>query len=165
MKKLLLLLITFSLVIHPCLGQKETSRLRISASVLPRTALEIDSGTLSFISTGDVINSMIPAAENEIEITVKLRLKNPDKVSLTVSIPDDLVDPGTGNRIPAENVHWRISGQNEHSGKLAKGIPQIVAQWNKSGLWRCRISFFLEKSEDYIAGNYGQKIIFSLMSF
>ncbi len=164
MKKLLLFIFLFQGLLLPCSGEEETAQLRITASILPRAALDATSGTLSFLSSGDEMSSLIPAAENEIEITVKLRITKPDRVSLTVSVPDDLIDPNTGNRIPVDSIHWSVPGQKGLSGKLTKGAPQVVAQWDRSGLWKLRINFFLEKKDNYVAGNYHQKMVFSLVS-
>jgi len=164
MKKLLIFIILFQWLLFPCSGKEDTAQLRMSASILPRAVLEVSAGTLSFFSAGEDMSLLIPAGENEIEIIVRLRMNQPDRVSLAVVVPDDLLDPSTGSRIPVDSIHWSVPDQKGLSGKLVKGVPQVVTQWDKSGLWKCKINFFLENREEYVAGNYTQKIIFSLLS-
>jgi len=164
MRKKFNLLIFLLIFISTCLVGQERKELRISATVSPRAVLELNAGAINFSCVDPSIDSLIPAHENEIEVTIRLRIRPEEKVSLMIIAQDDLVDLTTGKKIPVSNINWKSFSDSVRSGILNKTVPQIVGQWNKSGVWRCRINFFLANKENYEPGNFTQVITFSLIS-
>lgn len=146
-------------------GNPQVQRdIELNASVDSRCKIEISSNSLSFTRVRPDVERLISQNEPSVSVTIKTTTKPGEKVYLRIMAEDDLSDQ-RGHKIEVSNLSWKSSGQGFKNGKLNTHHPQKVGQWNKSGVWRGTLTFYLKNKKDYAPGVYNVRINLSVSSF
>jgi hypothetical protein len=130
----------------------DTKNLTINAAVAARATLTLGSAAINFPdSDPDTVNP-IPATENAVSVTAKVRTGAASNPTLTVQASGPLTS-GT-DTIAISNVTWTATGSGFSAGTMNSTTPQTCGSWTGSGNRSGTFSYFLVNSWDYQVGNY-----------
>jgi hypothetical protein len=102
----------------------------------------------------------IPAAENAVTVSSRVRTGSASVSTLTCLANGDLVDGG--NSIPISNVTWTSTGSGYVNGTMDNSVAQSAGSWTGSGLNAGTFNYFLANSWAYSIGNYTQTVLYTL---
>ena len=137
-----------------------TKSLRIMAKVERAAKLIVESNKITFLNMDPDEIKQVPAVENDIRITVKVRTASTGPVTLNVIADGDLA--AGSEMIPIENVTWQASGQGFVSGTLRKSTVQSAGSWKGSGVREGALRFYLSNSWNYQRGEYQVTLSYTL---
>lgn len=147
-------------------GSTQVQRdIQLNARVDSRCKIELSSHTVSFTRVRPDVERLIPQNEVPLRIIVKTTTRPGEKVYLRIKAEEDLVDSETGYSIEAKNISWECSGKGFKKGNLSTRFPQKVGHWNKSGVWKGTLTFYLKNRRDYAPGIYRVRVNLSVSSF
>lgn len=116
--------------------------------------------TINFPNADPDAVPSIPATQNPVQVTANVTTGNNKTVTLTALAQGDLMSGS--NTIPITNVTWTTSSSGFSGGTLSKSTAQQVGRWRGPGTYTGMLSFFLANSWSYAAGNYTQRVTFTL---
>ena len=126
--------------------------------------LTFDVLTLTFPSADPDVTPEIPAGENPVTVSVKVRAAATAIIDLTATAAGDLISGA--DIIPIDRVRWIAAGQGFVSGSLKAYDPQLVGQWfGKRTDVTGTLSFRLQNSWQYASGFYSQVVVYTLVSY
>jgi hypothetical protein len=109
----------------------DTKSVRLMAKIERAAKLIVESNTITFLNMNPDQTKQVPAVENDIKITVKVRTASTDPVTLSMIADGDL---GAGSEIiPIENITWQAFGEGFISGTMSKSTVQKAGSWKASG--------------------------------
>jgi hypothetical protein len=129
----------------------DSKLLTINAQVSDRASLTLEVATINFPDT-DPDTSPIPATENSVDVTVKVRTGSASAVTLTHQAAGNLTSGS--DTIPIGNVTWTATGGGFQGGTMSSTVPQTAGSWTGSGNRSGTFSYFLVNSWDYAIGGY-----------
>ena len=138
----------------------DSKSLLIKANVGPAAKLIVTNYSITFPNTDPDEQKQIPALENDIKVTVKVRTESSGQVSLKIMAEGDLVSGS--DSIPIQNVIWQATGLGFMSGTLSKSSSQAGGSWVGSGIREGFFRYYLNNSWTYPVGNYRGNLTYSL---
>ena len=122
--------------------------------------LIVESNKITFLNMDPDQTKQVPAVENDIKITVKVRTATAGPVILSMIADGDLT--AGSEIIPIENITWQASGQGLISGTLSKSTVQKAGSWKGSGVREGALRFYLNNSWNYQRGEYQVTLSYTL---
>jgi hypothetical protein len=126
--------------------------LTVNATVSARASLSLGQSAINFPDADPDGTPSIPATENAVSVTAKVRTGSSSTASLTHLAAGDLVS-GT-DTILIGNVTWTASGTGFQAGTMNRVTAQTAASWTGSGNRTGSFSYFLANSWSYATGSY-----------
>ena len=162
MKRHLLLGTILSLLAIPGLvhAASDSKTLTINAVVSNRAKLTIAPLTINFPDADPDVVNPIPASENAVTVSSRVRTGAASVSILTCLANGDLVDGA--NSVPISNVTWTSTGSGYVAGTMNNSAAQTAGSWTGSGLNSGTFSYFLANSWAYNVGNYTQTVLYTL---
>jgi hypothetical protein len=130
----------------------DSKPLTINAQVIERASLTLEVATINFPDT-DPDTTPIPATENPVDVTVKVRAGSTTPVTLTHQTAGNLRNAAL-DEIPIGNVTWTATGAGFQGGTMNSTVPQTAGSWTGPGNRPGTFSYFLVNSWDYAIGDY-----------
>jgi hypothetical protein len=150
----------FLLPFEISMAAMDSKSLFIKADIGPAAKLVVTNHSITFPSTDPDDQKQIPALENDVKVTVKVRTGSGSQVSLKIIAEADLVSGS--DSIPIQNVIWQATGLGFMNGTLSKSSSQAGGSWVGSGIREGSFRYYLNNSWSYPVGNYRGNIIYSL---
>jgi len=130
----------------------DSKPLTINAEVSDRASLTLEVATINFPDT-DPDTTPIPATENSVDVTVKVRTGSASAVTLTHQAAGDLTNPAL-DAIPIGSVTWTATGGGFQAGTMSSTVAQTAGSWTGPGNRSGTFSYFLVNSWNYAIGSY-----------
>jgi hypothetical protein len=130
----------------------DTKDLEIKATVGSWAKLTLGETAINFIDT-DPDTVSIPASENAVSVTVKVRTGSTSAVALTHLAAGNLTNADS-DEIPIGNVTWTVSGAGFQAGTMSSTVAQTAGSWTGPGNRSGTFSYFLVNSWNYAIGSY-----------
>ncbi len=130
----------------------DSKPLTINAQVSDRASLTLEVATINFPDT-DPDTTPIPATENSVDVTVKVRTGSASAVTLTHQAAGDLTNAAL-DTIPIGNVTWTATGAGFQAGTMSSTVAQTAGTWTGPGNRSGTFSYFLVNSWNYAIGSY-----------
>jgi len=124
--------------------------------------LTLSTSTLHFPNADPDTSPVINATENPLGVTVRVTGNPHGQCQLTALAAGDLRS-GT-NVIAISAVKWTAQGTGFVSGTLSSSSPQLMGQWYGNTYEQGSQSFRLDNSWSYATGNYGQTVLYTLVT-
>ena len=137
----------------------DTEDLTINATVSARAKLTLNPTTINF-PDADPDSGPIPATENPVSVTAKVRIGAAETATLTCLAGGDLISGG--DSIAISNVTWTATGSGYVAGTMSTTVPQSAGSWTPSGNYSGTFSYSLANSWDYEIGNYTATVTYTL---
>jgi hypothetical protein len=135
----------------------------INATVAARARLTITPTTINFPDADPDVVNPIPANENAVDFSAKVRTGPTGAVTLTCLANGDLTDGGTGATIPIAGVTWTVAGGADFvPGTMSSAASQNVAGWTGPAQKNGQLNFFLANDWSYAVGSYTQTVDYTL---
>jgi hypothetical protein len=142
------------------LAASANQTLNVSAQDNSRAKIVLNVGAINFVDfSNDNLNNL-PANENPVAITVKVKTGNNRPITLTFLASDDLRSPT--RTIPISNVTWTATGAGYQSGTMSKTSAQTVGTWTGPGSYAGALSFFFDTKVPQAAASYTSSGTFTL---
>ena len=164
MKKVILVLVVvvlgLFLMAGGALAANDTKNLTVNATVNARATLTLGQTAINFPDADPDVTASIPAAENAVSVTAKVRTGSSSTATLTHLAAGDLVSGS--DTILIGNVTWTASGTGFQPGTMNKTTAQTAGSWTGSGNRTGSFSYFLANSWSYATGNYTASTTYTL---
>jgi hypothetical protein len=134
--------------------------LTVNATVSARATLSLGQSSITFPDADPDTVSSIPANENAVSVTAKVRTGSSSNATLTHLAADDL--KSGSDMIAIGNVTWTASGTGFQGGTMNKSSAQTAGSWTGSGNRSGTFSYFLANSWDYATGSYSASSTYTL---
>jgi hypothetical protein len=128
--------------------------------VSARAKLTISPTTINFPDADPDVTASVPATENSVTVTSKVRTTAAGAATLTCLADGDLTS-GT-DTIAITNVTWTAGGSGYSSGTMNSGAAQTAGSWTGSGNRSGTFNYFLANSWAYTVGSYSQTVAYTL---
>jgi len=138
----------------------DTKSLTVNATVSARATLSIGQTTIHFPDADPDTVTSIPATENAVSVTAKVRTGSGSTATLTHLAADDL--KSGSDTILIGNVTWTVTGAGFQLGTMNKTTPQTAGSWTGSGNRSGTFSYFLANSWSYATGGYTASSTYTL---
>ena len=102
----------------------------------------------------------IPATENPVNVTAKVKTGSASTATLTVLAAGDLTSGG--DTIAITNVSWTATGTGFIAGTMSKTTAQSAGSWTGSGNRSGTFSYVLANSWSYATGTYTANATYTL---
>jgi hypothetical protein len=155
------LCLTAALLLYPDVKEE----VRIGAQVESRCKLALSTNLVSFTRVSPDIESLIPQNEFPLEVTIKTTLRQGERIYLRIQAEGDLIESKTGQKIDANNISWKVSGMGFRAASLSSTSSKAFGVWERSGIWKGTITFYLKNRLDYAPGTYHLVVTVSASSF
>jgi hypothetical protein len=158
-RQILVVVMTLCLVLmaRGAFAATDTKVLTINATVSARATLTLGVATINFPDADpDAGGGVIPATENPVSVTAKIRTSAAGNVTLTCIAGGDL------GPIPISNVTWTAAGNGFVGGTMSSTVGQSAGSWTGSGNRSSSFSYSLANSWDYAVGSYSQSVTYTL---
>lgn len=142
------------------LAASDNATLTINATVAARAKLTISPTTINFPDADPDVTASIPANENAVTVSAKIRTSAAGNATLTCLANGDLTSGS--NTIAINNVSWTATGSGFSNGTMNASTAQSVGTWTGSGNRSGTFSFFLANSWAYTVGSYAQTATYTL---
>ena len=155
MKRLSLVLVIglgLILIVGGAFAASDTKDLTINAQVSSRAKLTLGETAINFPDADPDTVLSIPAAENAVSVTVKVKIAAGSTATLTHQAAGDLTSGS--DTIDITNVTWTATGGGFQAGTMDDATPQTAGSWTSSGNRSGTFSYFLANSWDHATGNY-----------
>ena len=165
MKKLSLVLVVglgLVLMAGGAFAASDSKPLTVNATVSARASLSIGQAAIHFPDADPDATSSIPATENAVSVTAKVRTGSASTATLTHLAADDL--KSGSDTIGINNVTWTASGTGFQAGTMNKTTPQTAGSWTTSGNRDGTFNYFLANSWNYAVGSYTASSTYTLSS-
>lgn len=126
-----------------------------------RANLTVSPSTINFPDTDPTFLPLVPAAENPVLVTAKVRKDSSAALPAILTCLGGPLISGV-DTIAAGNITWTASGAGFVGGTLNNTFAQTVGAWPSSGIYNGSLSFRLNNLWTYASGNYNGTIIFTL---
>lgn len=143
---------------------QERSEVTINAAVESRCKIEVSTSSVSFTRLSPDEQKVISQNEVPVEITIKATVRKNQRIYLRIRGLSDLVDAQTGQKIDVSNISWEATGSGFTSGQLHLN-PRLIGSWNRSGVQKGTITFYLQNRPDYVPGVYHLTVSMSVSTF
>ncbi|HWP34106.1 MAG TPA: hypothetical protein VNM66_00775 [Thermodesulfobacteriota bacterium] len=138
-----------------------TQNLTIGATVAARATLTLGATAINFPDADPDAVPSIPATENPVSVTARVRTASTNTPTLTVLASGDLTS-GT-DTIPISNVSWTAGGAPFINGTMSATTAQSAASFPAgSGQYSSSFSYFLVNSWSYNVGSYTASVTYTL---
>jgi hypothetical protein len=135
--------------------------LSINYQIPELAKLTITPATINFPDADPSLFPQVPAAENPITVTVKIR-KTPTAPAATLVCSTGAPLSSGTSTIAAGNIRWTATGTGFMAGQLSSATPQTVGSWNSSGAHTGFLTFQLDNLWSYTTGTYSGSIQYTL---
>ena len=164
MKTISFILIVLTTMVPSLLPEKshassDTKTLVINAKIDKVAKLIVDTNTVTFPNMDPDETKQIPAAQNDVKVTVKARTGSSNPVNLNIIADGDLTSGP--DMIPIQNVTWQASGSGFLNGTLSKS-PVLAGSWTGSGIRQGTFRYLLNNSWNYQKGEYQVTVTYIL---
>lgn len=162
MKKLSLVLGLLGVLLSsiPVFADQQGQNLTVNMGVLARAKLTLGVSTINFPDADPDTTPSIPATENPVSVTAKVRTGVSSTATLTHLAGGDLTSGSS--TIAISNVTWTASGTGYVAGMMNKTTPQTVGGWTGSGVYIGNLSYSIVNSWSYVIGNYTVSTTYTL---
>ena len=163
MKKMSLVLVIglgLLLMAGGAFAASDSKPLTVNATVSARASLSFGQNAINFPDADPDVTASIPATENAVTVTAKIRTGASSTATLTPLAGGDLTS-GT-DTITIGNVTWTASGTGFQAGTMNSGTAQTAGIWTGSGNRSGSFSYFLANSWSYATGNYSASSTYTL---
>jgi hypothetical protein len=143
-------------------GDRATASLTINASVNARAKLTLSTSSINFPDADPDTTPLIPAAENAVNVTVKVRTRSVSTATLTHQAAGKLTSGR--DSIPIPKVTWTATGTGFSSGTMSSTAARKVGIWSGSGSHSGTLNFSLANSWEYATGTYTASSTFTLIA-
>lgn len=133
-------------------GATATANLTINATVSAAATLTLSKSAINFPNSDPDSTPSIPAAENPVNVTAKVKTGTASVATLTVLAGGDLTSGA--DIISINNVTWTASGAGFVAGTMNKTTAQSAGSWTGSGNRSGTFSYFLANNWSYPTGSY-----------
>jgi hypothetical protein len=123
--------------------------------------LTISPGSIVFPDADPSHVPLIPATDNPVNVTVKIR-KEPSTATLATLVCQCTPLTSGPDSIPASNITWTATGQGFQAGTLNSSLPQQAGSWPLSGSFSGTFNFYLRNLWTYSVGSYTGTIVYTL---
>ena len=130
----------------------DEKNLTVNAQVDARAKLTLSHYVINFPDADPDEVSSIPASQNPVNVTAKVRTGKTSTATLEHQAADDL--KSGGDVIPISNVTWEATGDGYVSGTMNKTTKQTAGSWVGSGSRLGSFRYYLANSWDYATGTY-----------
>jgi len=137
-----------------------TQNLTVNATVSARATLSIGQTSIHFPDADPDATPSVPANENAVSVTAKVRTGSASTATLTHLAAGDLVSGS--DTILIGNVTWTVTGTGFQAGTMNKTTAQTAASWTGSGNRSGTFSYFLANSWSYATGSYTASSTYTL---
>lgn len=137
-----------------------TGSMTINYYVAARANLTITPATINFADMAPTSSPLVPAKENPVQVTVKIR-KDPAAAAFTLTCQGGPLVSGA-DVIPSSGISWTASGTGLVAGTLSSSTPQAVGSWTASGNYNGSLNFNLSNLWTYSIGTYTGSILYTL---
>jgi len=150
MKKLSLVLAILAMLStsKPVFAAQQTGPLAVSMTVNARASLSLGASTINFPDADPNTVPSIPANENAVSVTAKVRTGAASTATLTHLAGGDLTSGGY--TIAISNVTWTATGTGYKAGTMNKTTAQTAGSWTGSGSYSGTFSYFVVNSWSYV---------------
>jgi hypothetical protein len=138
----------------------EQAAMTMNTSISGRASLVLGSANVSFPSADPSLVPVIPAAENPVPVTARVRTGSGSAATLQVLAGGDLTSGG--DTIAVGNVSWSATGGGFSPGAMSKTAAQGAGSWTGPGERSGSFSYFLANSWAYPAGAYSTTVTYTL---
>lgn len=133
-------------------ADQSSSNLNVNVKISARAKLTLSTNTISFPDADPDTAPFIPASENAVAVTVKVRTGYSSSATLTHQAAGNLASGSSS--IPISNVTWTATGSGFSSGTMSSSAAQTVGSWTGSGTQSGALNFSLANSWSYTVGTY-----------
>jgi len=142
------------------LAASATQNLTVNAAVSARATLSLTKSAITFPDADPDGTPSIPANENAVSVTAKVRTGSASTATLTHLAAGDLVSGS--DTIAISNVTWTASGTGFQAGTMSKATAQTAGSWVGPGNNSGSFSYFLANSWSYATGSYAASSAYTL---
>ena len=128
------------------------STMNVNVTINARAKLTLSTNTINFPDADPDAMPSIPASENAVTVTVKVRTGYSSSATLTHQAAGNLASGSS--TIPIGNVTWMATGSGFSSGTMSSTTAQTVGAWTGSGTQSGTLNFSLANSWSYTVGTY-----------
>jgi hypothetical protein len=163
MKKLSLVVIILGLLLTsaPVFAAQQAQPLTVNMAVSARAKLTLGVGAINFADADPDTTPSIPATENAVSVTAKIRTGASSTATLTHRAGGNL-SAGGAITIPINNVSWTATGAGYVAGTMSSSSDVPAASWTGSNSYGGTFSFFIVNSWTYTTGNYTVSATYTL---
>lgn len=133
----------------------------INYYVAARANLTITPATINFADMDPTSAPLVPARENPVQVTVKIRKDPAAAIAATLTCQGGPLVSGA-DAIPSSSISWTASGTGLVAGTLSSSTPQAVGSWTASGNYNGSLNFNLSNLWTYSIGTYTGSILYTL---
>lgn len=133
----------------------------ITYNVAARANLTITPATINFADMDPTSVPQVPARENPVQVTVKIRKDPAAAIAATLTCQGGPLVSGT-DVIPSSSISWSASGTGLVAGTLSSSTPQAVGSWTAVGNYNGSLNFNLSNLWTYSIGTYTGSILYTL---
>ena len=155
----LLVILTF-LLAGAAWAATATAPLTINATVSATAKLTLGTAVINFTDADPDTTASIPATENPVNVTAKVKTGSASTATLTVLAAGDLTSGG--DTIAISNVSWTATGTGFTAGTMSKATAQSAGSWTGSGNRTGTFSYVLANSWSYATGSYTANATYTL---
>jgi hypothetical protein len=153
---------TLFLAAGSALAASDSKGLTIGATVGGLAKLTLGQAGINFPSADPDVTASIPANENAVNVSAKIRAAAAGVSTLEVLASDDLKD-GT-KVIGIDNVTWTATGADYAAGTMSKAAAQTAGSFTGPGQFDGTFSYFLANDWAYEPGSYTASVTYTLTS-
>ncbi len=143
------------------LASSDSKTLTVNANVRGRAKLTISPLTINFPDRDPDLVNRIPATENSVTVSSRMRTGRFARSFLICLANGDLQSGASA--IPISNVTWQASGAGYNNGTMSSTIPQVAGSWLGSRSRSGAFDYYIANSWAYNVGNYTQTVVYTLI--
>ena len=140
---------------------QQTGPLAVNMAVNERAKLTLGVAAINFADADPDTTPSIPATENAVSVTAKVRTGVSSTSTLTHRASGNL-SAGPGITIPITNVSWTATGAGYVAGTMSSSSNVPVGSWTGSGSYSGTFSYFIVNSWSYTTGSYTVSTTYTL---
>src|SRR5262245_54295825 len=153
--------LAFAALPSRALAASDTRTMQVNATVGGRAKLTISPLTINFPDRDPDVVNRIPATENSVTVSSRMRT-GPNQISILTCLASGDLQSGPST-IPISNVTWQASGTGYVNGTMSSTVPQVAGSWTGSRTRSGAFDFYLNNSWAYNVGNYTQTVVYTLI--
>ncbi len=162
-RKLIPVLVILGLLLSPipAFAPEQTGPLTVNMAVSARAKLTLGASAINFPDADPDTTPSIPANENPVTVTAKVRTGVSTTATLTHRSSGDLT-AGLGITIPISNVSWTATGAGYVGGTMSSSSNVPAGSWTGSGIYSGAFNYSIANSWTYATGNYTVSTTYTL---
>ena len=138
----------------------DTKSLTVNATVGARASMTLSTNTINFPGGDPDTTPSIPANENPVTVTVKVRTGSSSTVTLTHQASENLKDGAKS--ISITKLSWTAIGAGFVAGTMSKNSEVMAGNWTGPGICTGTFSYFFDNNWEYEPGNYSTLTTYTL---